>query len=521
MNNRDLYKVNGSESEFGIAWQPEAEEVGRFRTRPIRPQQTRRVSPKRVLPRPKKPVRSPTPRRRRRRRPLPINFRSPDFTQPEPQSQGSEYVRWVQTMLNQALNLRLPVHGMLDVQTRSAVRSFQEKNGLPVTGIVGPDTERALMGTNDGQTPEPGATQATEPGTAEPSQTTTTSPEPEPSAPAEPDSTSPAAEFEWELFNNDFAVPARERTGYSRWQQESGSIGSKTTTPSAATPQPVEVSGSNCVARIRAADAAIRKHFALAGPGLIETSTNRVRCVSESQFEKLIPAAFIPDILLNAFTEQSWGDPFGRILRHYNKALVISDDARVTAARFRKLREFVAERIKKGNFQFITVESTGGPNAQLAAITKTMSIRRVAAASLGGFTSSEANRGSRRVTIPLPNIMEILVHEGCHFYAHHNFSVAARRNTEFFRELRVSQVLIEGFCEYFARQVMRANQSTFGPIMIRAYQRHVEFADRVIETVGSDAVARKAYFAGNQGAITRILDSVRRNRNVNLDLIVP
>jgi peptidoglycan hydrolase-like protein with peptidoglycan-binding domain len=57
---------------------------------------------------------------------------------------ASEYVRWVQTMLNQALNLQLPIDGVLSVETRSAIRSFQEKNSLPVTGIVGPDTERAL-----------------------------------------------------------------------------------------------------------------------------------------------------------------------------------------------------------------------------------------------------------------------------------------------------------------------------------------------------------------------------------------
>ena len=56
---------------------------------------------------------------------------------------ASEYVRWVQTMLNQALNLQLPADGVMSVETRSAIRSFQEKNNLPITGIVGPDTERA------------------------------------------------------------------------------------------------------------------------------------------------------------------------------------------------------------------------------------------------------------------------------------------------------------------------------------------------------------------------------------------
>jgi N-acetyl-anhydromuramyl-L-alanine amidase AmpD len=68
---------------------------------------------------------------------------------------ATEYVRWVQTMLNRALNLQLPVDGMMSVETRSAIRSFQEKYNLPVTGIVGPDTERALQSPDTPAAPEP------------------------------------------------------------------------------------------------------------------------------------------------------------------------------------------------------------------------------------------------------------------------------------------------------------------------------------------------------------------------------
>lgn len=59
--------------------------------------------------------------------------------------QGSEHVRWVQTSLNTILNLNLPVDGVMTVETRSAIRSFQKRENLPVTGIVGPDTEQALL----------------------------------------------------------------------------------------------------------------------------------------------------------------------------------------------------------------------------------------------------------------------------------------------------------------------------------------------------------------------------------------
>ena len=58
--------------------------------------------------------------------------------------QGSEFNRWVQSSLNKILGLNLPVDGVIDVQTRSAIRSFQTKKGLPTDGVVGPPTERAL-----------------------------------------------------------------------------------------------------------------------------------------------------------------------------------------------------------------------------------------------------------------------------------------------------------------------------------------------------------------------------------------
>lgn len=78
----------------------------------------------------------------------------------EPAAQGSEHVRWVQHCLNQVSGLRLPVTGIMNPETRSAIRSFQQQRGLPVDGIVGPPTESALI-TACGGTPasdtEPGA----------------------------------------------------------------------------------------------------------------------------------------------------------------------------------------------------------------------------------------------------------------------------------------------------------------------------------------------------------------------------
>lgn len=56
-----------------------------------------------------------------------------------------DYIRWVQNSLNKIMGLRLAVDGILGPQTRSAIRSFQQKNGLTVDGIVGTNTEARLM----------------------------------------------------------------------------------------------------------------------------------------------------------------------------------------------------------------------------------------------------------------------------------------------------------------------------------------------------------------------------------------
>ncbi|MBK8903634.1 MAG: DUF2272 domain-containing protein [Anaerolineaceae bacterium] len=68
----------------------------------------------------------------------------------EPVEQGSEFIRWVQSTLNYVMKLNLPVDGIMGSETRSAIRSFQERNGLFVDGIIGPDTKAALSATRRG-----------------------------------------------------------------------------------------------------------------------------------------------------------------------------------------------------------------------------------------------------------------------------------------------------------------------------------------------------------------------------------
>jgi Putative peptidoglycan binding domain/Extensin-like protein C-terminus len=70
---------------------------------------------------------------------------------------SSAYVRWVQRTLNKILGTRLAVDGVLGASTRSATRSFQRSRGLKADGIVGAQTERALIDSGAGSPPAPAA----------------------------------------------------------------------------------------------------------------------------------------------------------------------------------------------------------------------------------------------------------------------------------------------------------------------------------------------------------------------------
>jgi peptidoglycan hydrolase-like protein with peptidoglycan-binding domain len=64
--------------------------------------------------------------------------------------EGNERIRWIQVSLNNLLQLDLPIDGIMRAATRAAVRRFQRRENLPVTGIVGPDTEQALVAATRG-----------------------------------------------------------------------------------------------------------------------------------------------------------------------------------------------------------------------------------------------------------------------------------------------------------------------------------------------------------------------------------
>jgi hypothetical protein len=85
---------------------------------------------------------------------------APGDWQHEQNRSSANYVRWVQQSLNRVLGLKLAVDGIAGPQTRSAIRTFQQRQGVTVDGIVGPRTEAALISAG---APRPGGVTAPTP----------------------------------------------------------------------------------------------------------------------------------------------------------------------------------------------------------------------------------------------------------------------------------------------------------------------------------------------------------------------
>jgi peptidoglycan hydrolase-like protein with peptidoglycan-binding domain len=153
MSTFDFETLPFSFAEMGdeLAWEDE-----RSRGRGAASRRTARPSPARPRPRPRPPARPGL--RPAFGRPWPVaTFGLSDAPGPcVCPSHGSEYVRWVQSALNRIDNAGLAVDGVMSAATRSALRAFQTRKGLPADGIAGPDTEQALR---DGQQPAPAPTE--------------------------------------------------------------------------------------------------------------------------------------------------------------------------------------------------------------------------------------------------------------------------------------------------------------------------------------------------------------------------
>jgi peptidoglycan hydrolase-like protein with peptidoglycan-binding domain len=88
----------------------------------------------------------------------PSRYEAEQGWQGEVDRNSSAYVRWVQQTLNKVLGAKLSVDGITGTQTRNAIRRFQQQHGLQVDGVVGSNTEAALLAAGASAPPAPGPT---------------------------------------------------------------------------------------------------------------------------------------------------------------------------------------------------------------------------------------------------------------------------------------------------------------------------------------------------------------------------
>ncbi len=249
-------------------------------------------------------------------------------------------------------------------------------------------------------------------------------------------------------------------------------------------------------------DGRVRALFCLSGPGL----AGRVRFLDRAGFAARFPRDDLVRVLVNQFSlpvDDQAGTPIQSILRHHHMADLLGPlrDEKLLVRRRTALRTFIRERIRAGAFlqtsPFGVVRHT--PRGLVAQL-------------IGGFTTGEPSRSGRRVLVQMPADVELLVHEACHFYAANAFNVAIRTRARdrVFVGMPLSEILAEGMAELFAREVMRANAATLGPIRMDAYQGYVEAAWRFIQTAGEEH-ARAAYFNGSAAAINGLFRAIDLN----------
>ena len=121
-------------------------------------------------------------------------------------------MRWTQAALNDVLGVQLPINGVADATTRSAIRAFQQQQGLPADGVIGPDTQHALAAaraassSSAGAAPQAAGIAGPPPSSAQSAASGPPStPDPSagagaPSSPTPGATATPEFDFEWENF---------------------------------------------------------------------------------------------------------------------------------------------------------------------------------------------------------------------------------------------------------------------------------------------------------------------------------
>jgi hypothetical protein len=265
-------------------------------------------------------------------------------------------------------------------------------------------------------------------------------------------------------------------------------------------------------------DQAVRAQFHLRGPGL--TAAN-VQFLDMPHFGAQFSTTDLADQLFNIFMDHGQ-EPSGMpatILDHNHQPFAIAGP---TFSTMLQLRQFIQDGINKGFFEGQGREydvTTGKPFPPFR-----VTPRDLATAYIAGITDIAGPRSTRKISMRVANgtsDVDTLVHEACHFYISDGFRNMARSRPDgdyFLGDARISQILLEGCAEYFARQVMAAN-SAFGP-SYNSYPAEVEQVERIEVAVGEQNL-RAAYFGGDATQIKRVSFAVDEYKNIHPDLLLP
>lgn len=259
-------------------------------------------------------------------------------------------------------------------------------------------------------------------------------------------------------------------------------------------------------------DAAVRAEFGLKGAGL--TSKN-VHFLDPEQFGKKFPG--LEDALTYILWKYQYDDPrFRHILQIYTGRQFGLPPARGYS--IEEVRGVVQEGIKDGYFWYHSL-----PTIDDEGVLK-VTPRQLVSEYISGITEFSGPRSEHKINIQVQDefAIETLVHETCHFYISDAFRDMVDRRKDkddLMGGASISKILIEGFAEFFARQVMRSNPD-LGPSTEMAYDSEVSQVVRFAETLGS-ASLEQAYFQGNAAAIKRLSAVVDQYKKISPDLLIP
>lgn len=286
-------------------------------------------------------------------------------------------------------------------------------------------------------------------------------------------------------------------------------------------PQAIDTTTSEQNRWRRRIDSLVRQMFGLRGSGL---SSARVDFVSQAELNRRLPSENLEENLFEIFVDVQFNSIPYQILDH-NRLLIGRD----THSGQRRIREFVRQGIAQNEFtgrtreyQLVRDPQSGEIEGQPAA-PFTVRPRELLGGRVAGFASISGPRRGRSVSVVRGGFVETLIHEAVHFYVSNTFrdmADAYPQRDDYLYGSKISQILYEGFAEYFARRVMEAYPRILGGVVHNAYQNEVEIVQKLIITMGESG-ARQAYFRGNRRQIQRLFSTIAQYQQTPQPLLVP